>query len=117
MAARPRYPSAHEQLLVLALEARASGASFDVFWKRALRPGRAPVTWAVPAEVRPAGCIVWPRDTKDRNVSRDVTCSREVREGWRRAYEGVPPTRADVALQALSPVFLPLEQVSLAVAV
>jgi hypothetical protein len=103
VAARARYPSAHEQLLGLAVVARGEGLTFAAFWRRAVRPGKPPVTWQTAEENRPYGCVVWPRDTKDRNAARQVTGSAEVKRGWMRAYEGWEPTRAELALQTLAP--------------
>jgi hypothetical protein len=103
VAARARYPSAHEQLLGLAVVAREEGLAFAAFWARAVRPSKPPVTWQTPEERRPYGCVVWPRDTTDRNAARAVTDSAEVRSGWMRAYEGWAPTRGDLALQTLAP--------------
>lgn len=103
MAARQQYPTPHEQLRDLAIIARAEGLPFDVFWQRATLPGEKPVTWATPERERPDGCVIWPRDTTDRNMNREIVASKEVREGWRRAYEGWAPTRADRALTALAP--------------
>lgn len=98
MAARQKYPNVHEQLRDLAIEARRDGVDFDTFWARAVRPGVKPVTWATPEEERPYGCVIWPRDTENRNLSRRITDSVEVREGWRRAYDRAPQTKGDLAL-------------------
>lgn len=101
MAAPCRYPAAHEQLLMLAREAKQEGLSFEEFWERAVRPGRSPVTWSTPESRRPEGCVVWPRDTNDRNVS--IAATTAARAGWRRAYEGVPAPRRERALLSLRP--------------
>lgn len=107
MAAPQKYPTAHLQLRELAELALLDGTPFDVFWERAVRPGRSPVTWASsppPDEVARIlnECVIWPRDTFDRNVS--MVAILDSREAWRRAYEGVPPTRFERALIVLAPV-------------
>lgn len=101
MAAPPKYPTPHAQLLALAYEARAEGLDFEDFWERAVRPGLPAVTVGTPERRRPAGCVLWQRDTFDRNNARDAM--EEAKEGWRRAYEGAPPTRAEMALIMLGP--------------
>lgn len=107
MAARQKYPTAHEQLLVLAVAARRVEVPFDVFWLEAIRPGLPPVTWRTPEGKRPGGCVVWPNDTDDRALARGVFNDEEVREGWRLAYERRPPRRRDTALAILLPLLLP----------
>jgi len=83
--------------------AMLDGTPFEEFWRRAVRPGCPPVTWGTPIEKRPAGCVVWPRDTDDRKLYRDVT--EDCKDGWRRAYEGVAPTPGEHALLRLAPWF------------
>lgn len=100
MAARRKYPTPHEQLGVLMLEARREGVSFTVFWRTAVRPGLTPVVWRTPEERRPAGCVVWSNDTAIRAADREVYEDERVRAGWRRAYERTP-LRRDLALPAL----------------
>lgn len=102
MAAPAKYPAPHEQLLALARRARLEGLAFEEFWERAVRPGRPAVTWATPIERRPAGCVVWPRDTRDRNVS--ISATLDAMSGWRRAYLGLPAPRAEAALLRLRPL-------------
>lgn len=101
MAAPPKYPTPHAQLLALAREAREAGVEFEAFWLRAVRPGLSAVTVATPPHRRPEGCVLWQRDTFDRNNARDAM--EEAKEGWRRAYEGLPPSRAEMALIMLGP--------------
>ena len=103
MPAPQKNPPAHEQLFTLAVLARREGRSFEDFWRLAVRPGEPAVTWATPAHGRPARCIVWPRDTRDRQLSRAAT--NEAKEGWRRAYEGEPPSGPEKALALLAPLF------------
>lgn len=117
MAARARYPSTHEQLLDLAIRALGEGLPFVAFWDRAVRPGRAPVTWGTDRDRRPYGCVIWPRDTVDRNLSREVTMSAAVRQCWERAYLGLAPTRGDLAIQALAPALVALAEQELELAV
>lgn len=101
MAARAKYPASHEQLFALARKAKTRGLSFDEFWQLAVRPDQPAVTWATPAEERPRGCVVWPRDTQDRNIS--IAATKGAREGWLRAYQGLPPSRHEAALNVLRP--------------
>jgi hypothetical protein len=102
MAARSKYPAPHEQLLVLARRARIRGLPFEDFWEEAVRPDLPPVMWQTPPEKRPSACVIWPNDTQDRNLSRAAT--EDARSGWRRAYEGLPPAREEVALARLGPL-------------
>lgn len=110
MAARTKYPEPHRQLLALATRARTEGLAFDAFWERARRPGRPPVTWATAEEDRPRGCVIWPRDTTDRNIS--IAATDGARDGWRRAYEGIRAPRKEEALNVLRPGLEALEAVS-----
>jgi hypothetical protein len=103
MAARMKYPTAHHQLRELAEMALLEGTPFEVFWADAIRPGLPAITWATPLERRPGGCVVWPRDTFDRNCS--IGATLDARDTWRRAYEGCAPTRSERALDQLRPVW------------
>lgn len=107
MAAPARYPTPHAQLLRLAEDAKREGIPFEEFWDRAVRPGLPPVTYYQPEAERLKGCVVWPRDSVDRNLARAAT--EDSREGWRRAYEGVEPTRSERALIVLSPLLAMIE--------
>ena len=101
MPAPARYSPPHVQLRLLAESALAEGLGFDEFWERALRPGKPLVTRH---KINPPGdCVIWPRDTFDRQNARAAII--DTRRGWKRAYEGKPPVRAELALQALGPVF------------
>lgn len=82
------------------MTAKSEGLGFEDFWTRALRPGRALVTrhWSD----LPDDCVVWPRDTFDRQNA--MAAIYETRDGWRRAYEGENPTRQELALSAIGPV-------------
>lgn len=102
MAAHAKYPTAHAQLLALARRARLEGVAFEVFWERAVRPGLPPVIWRTPVEMRPAGCVVWPNDTHDRGTSQTATVG--AKEGWQRAYEGLPAPQREHALERLRPM-------------
>lgn len=55
----------------------------------------------------PDGAILWPRDTADRRTAREATAA--AREGWRRAYEGLPPSSPERALRILSPYLAAIE--------
>lgn len=101
MAAHAKYPAVHAQLLELARLARAEGLPFEEFWRRAMRPGERSVTWGVESGRRPVGAVVWPRDTADRNVA--LAATRGARDGWRRAYDQLPPRRSEAALERLRP--------------
>jgi hypothetical protein len=106
MPAPERYESPQSQLFRLAVEARAEGLDFEEFWTRALRPGKSLVTrhWSDP----PPECVVWPRDTFDRQNA--MAAIHATREGWRRAYEGEEPSRPELALYTLGPgLFLTLD--------
>ena len=99
MPAPARYASPHVQLRLLAEAALQDGVDFEEFWEQALRLGKPLVTRhkANP----PADCVIWPRDTFDRQNARKAIL--ETREGWRRAYDGEPPLIPELALQALGP--------------
>lgn len=110
MAARAKYPAPHEQLSALAREARLAGISFDEFWEEAIRPGQSPVTWQTPEDLRPYGAVIWPRDTTDRNIS--IAATLGAREGWKRAYDRLPPHKGEKALARLRPGLEALAEVS-----
>lgn len=101
MAAQAKYPATHEQLFVLAREARLAGVAFAKWWREAVRPGLPPVTWRMAEDVRPFGCVVWPNDSADRDISVAVTLA--ARDGWRRAYDRLPPRKGELALSRLAP--------------
>ncbi|HEX7088748.1 MAG TPA: hypothetical protein VF192_01360 [Longimicrobiales bacterium] len=107
MPAPSKYPTAHEQLRLLAEAARRDGLSFQRFWELAVRPGQPAITWSTPAGERPPRCVVWPRDTTDRKLS--IAATLGAKDGWRRAYEGVPPSGPEKALQLLAPLMQSLE--------
>lgn len=121
MPAPQRYPTPGEQLVLLAVQAREEGLSFDEFWERAV-PTQEPIRHKTSgrvltdAEGRPRlrpcrvlprvgeeapGAVLWPRDTRDRRDAYEATCA--MKEGWRRAYEKEPPTPAERAMSALRP--------------
>lgn len=102
MAARAKYPPPHEQLLLCAQWARWADMTFEEFWAEAVRPGKPAVTWAMPEDRRPANCIIWPRDTADRNIS--IAATLGAMDGWRRAYERIPPSKGDRAIERLRPL-------------
>lgn len=108
MAAPARYPTSHAQLRALAEEARREGVPFEDFWDRAVRPDQPPVTYYKPECERPADCVVWPRDTTDRNLARAAT--EDAKEGWRRAYLNLPAPSSERALTILSPILDELER-------
>ena len=94
-----RYDSPHVQLRRLAEAALVEGLDFESFWERALRVGKPLVTRH--RTCPPGDCVIWPRDTFDRQNARLAIL--ETREAWRSAYEGLPPRREELALQALGP--------------
>ena len=53
----------------------------------------------MPVAQRPAGAVVWPSDTHERDQVQAAIAA--TRDGWRRAYEGEPPLRQERALTAL----------------
>lgn len=76
--------------------------TFEAFWQRALRPGEALLTTETVRDMNPMpiGAIVWPKDSADRANAQAAI--RGTQEGWRRAYEGVPPNNGEVALTLLN---------------
>jgi hypothetical protein len=94
-----KYEPAHRQLRVLLARARTEGLTFDEAWDRAVRPGLKLVTTKDPEDERPDGAVVWPADTRDRQLIR--TACLENREGWRRGYYREPATPAERALKQL----------------
>lgn len=95
------YSSPHEQLREIGIKAKRQGVSFEEFWTRALRPGISPLitTETVRTVEPPSGAIVWPKDSADRaNVMSAVTSSEEI---WRRAYEDLPQTPGERAMEVL----------------
>lgn len=55
-----------------------------------------------PPEKRPAApCVIWPNDSFDRENG--IAATIEAKEGWRRAYEGMPPSSPERALAMLGP--------------
>lgn len=99
MAPPQRYLSPAKQLLALGKRAKAEGLSFEEWWERAVRPGQPPVTTRKLAEGVPVTAVVWPSDTADRATEQAAT--EAMREGWRRAYEHLPPTVGERAMLAL----------------
>lgn len=96
--ARQRYDAPHEQLRQLGAEAKRESVLFEDFWVRAVRPGKSPlITTETPDP--PPEAVVWPRDSGDR--ANAITAIRGTEEGWRRAYEGVPPAPRETALAVL----------------
>lgn len=106
MGAPKRYPVAHtEQLFLLAVRAREAGLDFELFWLEAIRPGQKPITWAVPEQHRPLGCVVWPRDTEDRETARRSVMDPAVKEAWRAAYMREPERSVDRAVRIVLAAF------------
>lgn len=99
---RQRYDFPHEQLRALGLEAQREGLTFEDFWERSVRLGESPVITTETARTMdpPDGAIVWPKDSADR--ANAMAAIRGTKEGWRRAYEGVPPNQGEVALSMLN---------------
>ena len=94
-----RYDPPHVQLRRLAEAALCDGLDFETFWERALRIGKPLVTRH--RESPPDDCVIWPRDTFDRQNARLAIL--ETRWAWESAYEGWKATEAELALQALGP--------------
>lgn len=93
---------------LLALRARRLDVPFDEWWEAAVRPGRPPMMMSTPLEERPAGCVLWPTDSADRNLWRAAT--DEARGGWRRAYANDTPSPAEQGLIMLMTLEGPLGQ-------
>lgn len=102
MPARQRYLAPHEQLRALGMKAQRRGVTFEDFWQQALRPGEPLVTTETVKTISPSPihAIVWPKDSGDR--ANAMAAIRGTEEGWRRAYEGVPPNNGEVALTVLN---------------
>lgn len=99
---RQRYDFPHEQLRALGLQARREDLTFEDFWERSVRPGTSPVITTESARTvdPPFGAVVWPKDSADR--ANAMAAIRGTQEGWRRAYEGVPPNQGEIALSMLN---------------
>lgn len=84
------------------MQSRQRGVPFDEFWKLALRPGEALLTTETVRTIEPVPIygIVWPKDSGDRANAQAAI--RGTEEGWRRAYEGVPPSKGEIALLMLN---------------
>lgn len=96
-----KYEPAARQLRERLEDARAEGLAFDVAWERAVRPDVSPIiTTNTPECDRPAHCVVWPADTRDRHAI--LTTVIEARVTWQRAYERTQATPAEHALILLA---------------
>lgn len=95
-----KYEPAHRQLRRLLADARQEGLTFDQAWKRAIRPGCKLVTTDDPIEDRPEDCVVWPKDTRSRQLIRVAVLEAE--DAWRRGYDREPATPAERALIQLA---------------
>lgn len=100
MAGTRKYPTPHEQLGILMVEARREALTFQSFWRRAIRPGKAPIVWRTPEERRPYGAVVWSNDSEIRATDRSIYEDPNVKAGWQRAYEQ-RPERRDLGLSSL----------------
>jgi len=94
-----KYEPAHRQLRMLLAESREEGLDFDAAWDRAVRPGCKLTTTSTAHEDRPDGCVVWPADTRDRQLIRVAVL--EGKDAWRRGYDREPETPAERALMRL----------------
>jgi hypothetical protein len=131
MAPQPTYDSPHVQLGRLMVQARRDGLDFEAWWTIAVRP-RACHDCGVealsspcecgcrrvdgPALVMantidpPAGAVRWPTDRDDRVTWQAAIM--ESKDGWRRAFEGVAPTKQEAALAFLAPGLAALDEVA-----
>lgn len=118
MAPPTTYEKPQVQLGRLMVAARRRGLSFEAWWEEAIRPGQSVVMTNTPNP--PAHAVRWPSDRNDRLewMAAIVGGMVEVgkgpagesirewydgsKEGWRRAYEQVAPTRAEEALAFLA---------------
>jgi len=98
-----RYPPPTEQLVLLLMEAREEGLSFEVAWARAMRPGLRLVM--TNAEDPPAGAVLWPTDSRDREAWRKAIVG--TKDAFRRAYLRRPPTRREMSASQLASLLLP----------
>lgn len=95
-----KYEPAHRQLRRLLAEARREGLSFDAAWLRAIRPGAKLVTTDAEHEKRPGDCVVWPKDSRSRQLIRVAVL--ESKDAWRRGYDREPASPAERALIQLA---------------
>lgn len=95
-----KYEPAHRQLRTLLAEAREEGLSFEAAWNRAVRPTFKLVTTDDLMEARPSQCVVWPADTRSRQLIRAACLDNK--EAWERGYLRVPATPAEQALMQLA---------------
>lgn len=95
-----KFTPATRQLRLLLEEAREEGLTFEEAWERSVRPGVKLITTNTPDHERPPACVIWPADTRDRQVIRTITL--EQRPTWERSYEGIPATPAELALVKLA---------------
>lgn len=75
------------------------GASFEVAWTAAVRPGLPLIL--TNHKNPPADAIRWPTDTTDRHGWQQAI--RESKVAYRRAFERRPPTPRERALERLAP--------------
>lgn len=102
MAARRKYSSPAEQMGRLARVARGKGLSFDDWWAESVKPGGKLISSTCPAWKHTPGCVIWPSDSQDSIIWREATAA--AKDGWRRAYELMEPTRGEKALTVLGPL-------------
>lgn len=108
MAPRATYAPPHVQLGELMVAGRRRGLSFEAWWREAVRPREAIVMTSTPDP--PERCVLWPSHGPDR-----VTWHAAIlgsKDGWRRAFERVPPTPQEAALALLAPGLDALDRVA-----
>lgn len=108
MAPRPIHDAPHVQLRRLGVVARARGLSFEEFWAQAVREHASLVMTNHPAP--PVGAVRWPTDRNDRKAWQGAIYS--AREGWMRAYEGLPALPEEGALGLLADGFAAMDEVA-----
>lgn len=108
MAPPPIHEAPHVQLRRLAVAARGRGLSFEEFWTEAVREQASLVMTNHPDP--PVGAVRWPTDRNDRKAWQGAIYGS--RDGWRRAYEGLPAPAEEGALGILADGFAAMDEVA-----
>jgi hypothetical protein len=87
---------------VLAIEARREGVAFETYWERSVRPGRKPLI-TTNTEHPPPEAVVWPADSSNRAIA--ISAALATKDGWRRCYEQIPPTKPERSLSTVRHLF------------
>lgn len=76
------------------MQSKLEGLTFEEAWTRAVCPGRRTVL--ANTENAPATAVRWPTDSSDRASWQAAI--EDVKDGFRRAYQGRPATRRERAV-------------------